>query len=129
MATIENENENYLAYRIGIDNNVNNNIWIGLTDIKLEGNWHWLKYNYNLSYIDYTNWNDEYKPGNHDCASIVIKSNLNSSSSSNIAIESKWNDVSCENQFSFICDSITTTAPTSIPTVFPPTRQPVGMCI
>ena len=43
LATITNDEENYLVYRMGIDNNVNDIIWIGYTDSKLKGNWQWLK--------------------------------------------------------------------------------------
>lgn len=73
LAPITNDEENYLVYRIGIDNNLNDSVWIGFTDSHLEGNWQWLKNNKSTT-ISYTNWVDnlKYEIGQQDCASMIL---------------------------------------------------------
>lgn len=104
---------------MGIDNNLNDSVWIGLNDIKLEGDWKWIHQN---NVTSYTNWIDnlEYERGNQDCASLIINP------TKSWHIKSKWNDLSCEKNLPFICDSVPTSYPTSMPT-FVPTTIPSDM--
>ncbi|XP_039267956.2 macrophage mannose receptor 1-like isoform X2 [Styela clava] len=94
--------QGWIAGRIQIVTTV---MWLGLSDITVEGNWGWT----DQSPLTYLNWRagqpNSYG-GNEDCGAIITRNGL-------------WGDTPCSRQLSFICkklDESSTPPPKTTPT-------------